>query len=292
MILWPAPSTRAKPARTEPLPVQSIKQPQLDLHSRLHNPGTYRVKAPGRSPSHGRGGRSRQMSPITTDHPPATDDRARRSNVKSKLTPNRRRRAVENDEYASFTRRVIRAYARRVAAGDVDALAAMTAMATELDEAISQAVIGLRKAGYSWAEIAVRLGVTRQAAQHSNDGAAVSDPFKRPALGTIWGPHATHAAGQSACDRTSRYTHTTRLSCEDAYPTLLGVKGSRVQIPPSRLFFERFFAMYSSSTAVSEEEDSEGLHAATEWPPCGRRIQDHDVGPGGICVPGVTRRSP
>ena len=105
------------------------------------------------------------MSPTTTDHPSATDDRARRSNVKSKLTPNRRRRSVENDEYASFTRRVVRAYARRVAAGDVDALAAMTGMATELDEAISQAVIGLRKAGYSWAQIAVRLGVTRQAAQ-------------------------------------------------------------------------------------------------------------------------------
>jgi hypothetical protein len=50
MILWPGPSTRAQPARAEPLPVQSIKQPQLDLHSRLHNPGTYRVKAPGRDP--------------------------------------------------------------------------------------------------------------------------------------------------------------------------------------------------------------------------------------------------
>ena len=53
----------------------------------------------------------------------------------------------------------------RVASGDVDALAAMTGLATELDEAISQAVLGLRNAGYSWAEIAARLGVTRQAAQ-------------------------------------------------------------------------------------------------------------------------------
>jgi hypothetical protein len=38
-------------------------------------------------------------------------------------------------------------------------------MATELDEAITQAVIGLRKEGHSWAEIAARLRVTRQAAQ-------------------------------------------------------------------------------------------------------------------------------
>jgi hypothetical protein len=72
---------------------------------------------------------------------------------------------VENDQYARFVRRVMRAYARRVASGDVDALADMTGLVTELDEAITQAVIGLRDAGYSWAEIAARLGVTRQAAQ-------------------------------------------------------------------------------------------------------------------------------
>ena len=39
--------------------VQSIKQPQLDLHSRLHKPGTYRVKAPGRDPLY-RPGRKEQ----------------------------------------------------------------------------------------------------------------------------------------------------------------------------------------------------------------------------------------
>ena len=59
----------------------------------------------------------------------------------------------------------MRAHARRVAAGDVDALVDMTELATALDEAITQAVTGLRNAGYSWAEIAARLGVTRQAAQ-------------------------------------------------------------------------------------------------------------------------------
>jgi hypothetical protein len=41
----------------------------------------------------------------------------------------------------------------------------MTGLAIELDEAIGQAVLGLRGAGYSWAEIAARIGVTRQAAQ-------------------------------------------------------------------------------------------------------------------------------
>jgi ribosomal protein S20 len=86
-----------------------------------------------------------------------------RSSVKARLTLNRRR--VENDEYTRFVRRVVRAYARRVAGGDIDALADMTGLATELDEAIGQAVIGLREAGYSWAEIAARIGVSRQAAQ-------------------------------------------------------------------------------------------------------------------------------
>ena len=105
------------------------------------------------------------MTPLMADHPSGAGDRGGRSSVKARLTPNRRRRRVENDEYASFVRRVIRAHARRVAAGDVDALADMTGLATELDEAITQAVTGLRKAGYSWAEIAARLGVTQQVAQ-------------------------------------------------------------------------------------------------------------------------------
>jgi len=99
------------------------------------------------------------------DQPTGAGVPGRRSSVKAGLTPNRRRRPIENDQYAGFVRRVVRAYARRVADGDVDALADMTGLADELDEAIGRAVIGLRQAGYSWAEIAARLGVSRQAAQ-------------------------------------------------------------------------------------------------------------------------------
>lgn len=76
----------------------------------------------------------------------------------------RRRRVVENDEFAAFTRRIVRAYARRVAAGDIDALADMLRLADELDTTIEQAVISLHQIGYTWTEIAARLGVTRQAA--------------------------------------------------------------------------------------------------------------------------------
>ena len=67
--------------------------------------------------------------------------------VKKPLTPKRPYRVVENDEYAAFLRRVIRAYSRRVASGDVEA------------------ITGLRQSGYSWADIAMRLGITRQGAQ-------------------------------------------------------------------------------------------------------------------------------
>ncbi len=88
-----------------------------------------------------------------------------RSNVKASLTPNRRGRVIENDQYAAFVRRVIAAHSRRVAAGDIDAISDMTSIAAELDDAIKEAVTGLRETGYSWADIAARLGVTRQAAQ-------------------------------------------------------------------------------------------------------------------------------
>ena len=85
--------------------------------------------------------------------------------AKTTLTPKRAAPGRENDEYAAFARRVLRAYARRVATSDVEALTLMTDLADEIDIAISQAVTGLRAFGYSWAEIGSRLGITRQAAQ-------------------------------------------------------------------------------------------------------------------------------
>ena len=100
--------------------------------------------------------------------PDGTSPQARpagRDTVKNSLTANRAGRVVENDEYAAFTRRILRAYARRVATGDVEALALMLGLSAEIDDAIGQAVTGLRGFGYSWAEIGSRLGITRQAAQ-------------------------------------------------------------------------------------------------------------------------------
>ena len=85
--------------------------------------------------------------------------------VKPALTPKRRRRHVENDEYADFLRRALHGYTRRVAGGDIDALASFSALVAEAGEQLGEAVFFLRLRGYSWADIGLRLGTTRQAAQ-------------------------------------------------------------------------------------------------------------------------------
>src|SRR4029450_12947364 len=79
----------------------------------------------------------------------------------------RSRREVENREFDAFARRILRAYARRVAAGDVEALAALAGLAAEVDAVTRLAVAALRQSpdSYSWAEMADRLGTPRQAAQ-------------------------------------------------------------------------------------------------------------------------------
>jgi hypothetical protein len=77
----------------------------------------------------------------------------------------RRRNRVENDDYAAFTQRVIAAHGRRIAQGDIEGLTTLAALATDIDHALQQAITGLREAGYSWAVIGDRLGITRQAAQ-------------------------------------------------------------------------------------------------------------------------------
>jgi hypothetical protein len=103
------------------------------------------------------------LTPYTDRTPGAGPDRS--NSVKRRLTPKRPRRPIENDEYAAFARRVLRAYSRRIAAGDIDALEDMADLAAEINTTMGDAVTGLRERGYSWAEIGTRLGITRQAAQ-------------------------------------------------------------------------------------------------------------------------------
>jgi hypothetical protein len=97
--------------------------------------------------------------------------------VNPALTPNRptgtrptrasrnRRNVVENDDYAAFTQRVIAAHGRRIAQGDIEGLTTLAGLANDIDTALREAITGLRTAGFSWTDIAARLGITRQAAQ-------------------------------------------------------------------------------------------------------------------------------
>ena len=82
----------------------------------------------------------------------------------------RRKRAavpVENAKFDAFVRRILRAYGRRVAAGDVEALRSLAMLSSEVDATTRLAVAGLKNGPYkySWQEIADRLGTSRQAAQ-------------------------------------------------------------------------------------------------------------------------------
>ncbi len=80
------------------------------------------------------------MNPHTDTTPTSQDaHRGRRPGKNTdnrRLSRNPRRDVVENDEYAAFTRRVVRAYSRRVAAGDIEALASMVTLAADVEHAI------------------------------------------------------------------------------------------------------------------------------------------------------------
>jgi hypothetical protein len=72
---------------------------------------------------------------------------------------------VENRKFDAFARRIVRAYARCVFTGDVEALPALRDLVSTVDKALRDAAAGLRGFRYSWAVIAAQLGIARQAAQ-------------------------------------------------------------------------------------------------------------------------------
>lgn len=75
-------------------------------------------------------------------------------------------RRHETTEYAAMLSRMVRSYGKRLAEGDPTDLAAALDLARQLDAGIGAAVAAMRDAhGFSWAEVADALGVTRQAAQ-------------------------------------------------------------------------------------------------------------------------------
>lgn len=91
--------------------------------------------------------------------------------VNATLTVTPRSARTEADEFGSFVRRILRAYGRRVADRDIEALAGLVSLRNEIDGQIEAAAGSLHDT-YSWTEIGRVLGITRQAAQQR---------FSRPA---------------------------------------------------------------------------------------------------------------
>jgi hypothetical protein len=89
--------------------------------------------------------------------PTSTGDRKNVSGANLK----RPRATVENKAFDAFARRIIRAYAKRVASGDIEALAQLVELQEGVVSAIADAIVGLRDFGYSWTDVAARLGVAR-----------------------------------------------------------------------------------------------------------------------------------
>ncbi len=89
-----------------------------------------------------------------------TGDTVKKTTVRKR--PKRVRSAAEFD---AFTRRILRAYAARVADGDIEALRSMASLTQEVDAVVTLAVLGLRRFHYSWEAIGDALGTSRQAAQ-------------------------------------------------------------------------------------------------------------------------------
>jgi len=73
-------------------------------------------------------------------------------------------RIIEPVKYAGFARRIIRSLGRRCAEQDPWQLQHVLQLRDDVDAAIAVAVRGLRAEGYSWADIARPLGMTRQGA--------------------------------------------------------------------------------------------------------------------------------
>jgi hypothetical protein len=72
---------------------------------------------------------------------------------------------TEADKFGGFVRRIVRAYGRRVADRDIEALAGLAELQTELDTVVRASVEALLAQGYSWADIGRQLGISRQGAQ-------------------------------------------------------------------------------------------------------------------------------
>jgi len=79
---------------------------------------------------------------------------------------------TEDREYAAFMRRAVRAFVRR-AGNDPEALRMLVDLGRYVDESVAEGIKGAHNTGYSYGEIAARLGISRQAVHHGEGFAVV-----------------------------------------------------------------------------------------------------------------------
>jgi hypothetical protein len=78
-----------------------------------------------------------------------------------KSTP---RRDIENARFVLMVQRMIRAMGKRVASADAEDLTMLLELRQRTDDALLEAVRGLRASGHTWEQIGEASGTTRQAA--------------------------------------------------------------------------------------------------------------------------------
>ena len=86
--------------------------------------------------------------------------------------------AVETASYGAMMRRMLRSYGKRVADMDVAELKGLADFAADAERVTGETVAKLRSksgGGYSWAQIAQSLGISRSAAQHRYEKYGVAD---------------------------------------------------------------------------------------------------------------------
>lgn len=74
-------------------------------------------------------------------------------------------RVREAPEVGSAALRMMRALVRRAGQGDTEALEWLARLERELPELISEAIVGGREFGYTYADLGQCLGISRQAAR-------------------------------------------------------------------------------------------------------------------------------
>lgn len=96
-------------------------------------------------------------------------------------------RGVGTDHYARFVARIMRAYGRQAAAGELDptALTQLVMLRDEVEQQIAATVTALRSTeggSYSWSAVGEALGITREAAHRkfSRFGAGGRRPGGQP----------------------------------------------------------------------------------------------------------------